>query len=871
MDKLNPLSCEMQQQQNNREIFIILISILLHTLIWWPLGYYSTRTYSIMMGGTLLHLAIVLLYTKNPSIGDALKSIFFGTIPIMLLIFNPNYALFAVCCQFFAVTLGYAEIPSKKLPYVLGSNFIGWVICYKFMDFEDSGEGTDQIKYLFHNSHNVIQLISGALINYFGLMSFGRKKGLELELCKRYQEKLLALNLELETTNTKLKTANNEFQEVLQEKENFILRFSHEIRNPLNSLLGNVELCFETTQDEELKTMLKDAKVSGEILSQLLNNVLDTAKVSSGRLEVSKNFHNIRDYLERAWIICSEMIRKKGLYGCFSVNVNVPDILEFDHHRIMQILINTISNATKFTERGDVRVFVDFIEGTEIQAEHMAPTHASALRDKMPEPAEMRTETGYDEREVDEKHENSAYEHLTKTQKKFSHGRESFISQTKENIHIPTFQGRSIEKTQISQKKVAFSQNYHSRKPQGGSKGFLRLEIIDSGCGIKKEDLEALFGKFRQVGADSSKRQIGTGLGLWISKELIELMEGKIQMYSKPNRGTALVIMLKSKVPSNPTLSTSKSNSFCQQQQQDQQQQKKSLIQKKSVERVLIVEDIPYNQEVNTRFLQKCDIKEIVVASNGQEALDTFQSSQESNPYDLILMDIDMPVMDGKTATKKIRQMEVEKGWTPAPIVFLTAYSESKTQMELLDPNGVYRANRFIPKPASLQIIKRLINDLNQTRSSVLQLQSSSFVSVRSRRDIKPSLNEGVEISDEKVVLVVDDDSFNLTMLSKMIKMCGLQPLKSSNGQGALEIYEKNWKNIKLILMDCEMPIMDGWQATEKILAKFKKEVAAYGKEIIIYGVTGHVGSEYKKKCIEVGMTGVLEKPITIEKLRSIL
>ena len=107
--------------------------------------------------------------------------------------------------------------------------------------------------------------------------------------------------------------------------------------------------------------MLKDAKVSGEML-QLLNSILDTAKLSARRLEVSRGYHKLREFLERAWVICAEIIRKKDLYGRLSVNIDVPDILEYDGHRMMQILINLISNAAKFTEQREVKMYVDFVE-----------------------------------------------------------------------------------------------------------------------------------------------------------------------------------------------------------------------------------------------------------------------------------------------------------------------------------------------------------------------------------------------------------------------------------------------------------------------------------------------------------------------------
>ena len=116
---------------------------------------------------------------------------------------------------------------------------------------------------------------------------------------RRYEKELLQLNKKLEEANKKLTTTNEDLKLALEEKENFILRFSHEIRNPLNSLLGNIDLLSETVQEEKSIDMLHDAKVCGEILLQLLNNILDTAKVASHQLEVSYCVLSIREFMER--------------------------------------------------------------------------------------------------------------------------------------------------------------------------------------------------------------------------------------------------------------------------------------------------------------------------------------------------------------------------------------------------------------------------------------------------------------------------------------------------------------------------------------------------------------------------------------------
>lgn len=175
-------------------------------------------------------------------------------------------------------------------------------------------------------------------------------------------------------------------------------------------------------------------------------------------------------------------------------------------------------------------------------------------------------------------------------------------------------------------------------------------------------------------------------------------MGGKIDA---PNQGTALVVMIKSKV-SPQTINSSAPKHLT----------AVNPIQHGSdaIQRVLIVEDIPFNQEIHQKLLNKCNVQEIVIANNGQEALD-IDTMKKPQYFDLILMDIDMPVLDGKTTTKKIRQFERERGWIPTSIVFLTAYSEAKTQSKLLNPNGEYRANGFLSKLVSLEAIQRTLRE----------------------------------------------------------------------------------------------------------------------------------------------------------------
>lgn len=827
------------------QIVTFLCLIILHTIFWWLFELYSNELYAFLVISIFVTLGIDFSEYLIPNKPKTYRAIWGGAFHAVFLVMLPKYALLAVCLNFvgFWTTVQVLNTP-WEVSCLIVSNFIGWAGCYFYYQYWFPAIGyPDDVKYIktyFGDSFYYYQLLLAIVLGYWMSRVALIAKGNENKARMIYEQNLLTLNKNLEETNQKLFKANKELQEALSEKENFILRFSHEIRNPLNSLLGNVDLCQEYAEDEQSRQMLSEAKVSGEILLQLLNNILDTAKVSANRLDLSMLYQDIRSFLERAWVVCSEIIRRKKLYGCLSVNINVPEIVEFDSHRLMQILINTVSNASKFTDHGYVKVFVDFEEGPEICPEDMKPKHADSYGQI--EDCRNRTEQliMLNQDEFLEYPE-QRYESLSTGKKKFTEDRDFHVKRTREDsIHTP-------RKPDIMLKERGFTPD---RANEGPKDGYLRLEIVDTGCGIKKNDLEMLFTKFSQVSDESSKRQIGTGLGLWITKEIVELMKGKIEVFSVPNHGTVLVMMLKCK--SGQQLPRAQNHS-----QANAQIPMCALI-----KRALVVEDIPYNQEINCKFLRKCGVEEIFEASNGAEALALY-TEKGREYFDLILMDIDMPVMDGKIATMLIRLHEANNEWRPTPVVFLTAFSEAKMQKELLDPNGVYKADRFLSKPTSQDIIKRtLVEIAEKLQQRKRKLQHNATHNLRGQPN---DLGFGVD----KLVLLIDDDPSNLSILSKMLVKCGYRALEASNAKEALELYDENCRNVNLVLTDCEMPGMNGIGVTKEIIARHRR--AQLDQSLVIYGITGNVVPEHKLECLKAGMRDVLEKPITFDTLRTLI
>lgn len=572
-----------------------------------------------------------------------------------------------------------------------------------------------------------------------------------------------------------------ELNELIKQKETFILRFSHEIRNPLNSLLGNIDLAKESIKDESVREMIEDAKVSGEILLQLLNNILDSSKIDSGKLEISYISCNIREFLEKMWLVTHDIIRKKKLYGSVYVGNSIPTYVKIDPHRIMQIILNMTTNAAKFTDRGSVKWYVDFLSVDTLGEKEMEPWYFSAHSSDY--------EGNYDTEEIPCDIDEKAlcdYDILDISKKKFK------------KYNGATMQG------------------------DGEMNGYLRFEIVDTGCGMTQSSLRNLFKKFEQVSEESSKRQIGTGLGLWITKEIAEMMNGKIEVYSKKNFGSCFVIALKteavvknSSIMKLPTLNN---------------------LPSLNCKKALVVDENAYNQDLIKRYLRKSNIEDIIALQNGLEAVDIFQKRGNGH-FNFITITLNLVAFDGKKTIKLIRDHEKKENWKPIKIIVISPCLNEKEKKEFLNPNGLLRADLYLEMPISLEIIQKSISELE-------------------KKDIQ-----------NLAVLVAEDDFFNLNLLGNFMEKIGVQCLKAKNGEEAISLYTQQSDKIALILMDCEMPVVDGFTAAREI----SKRLKLAKRKVFIYGLTGHTEEQYRARCKEAGMQDMLTKPIDFPSLKQLV
>lgn len=332
-----------------------------------------------------------------------------------------------------------------------------------------------------------------------------------------------------------LKESNTILQKTLHEKSNFLGQMSHEVRTPLNAIVGLSEILLRSTLEDEQSDYVKTILEGSNSLVLLLNNMLDITKIEAGRVEVYANEINPRIVAQNVIDLHFQNFEKKGLNIGLQVSKSVPELIVIDEGKYKQVIGNLISNAIKYTNKGGVVVALDYADCA-----------------------------------------------ITK------------------------------------------------------GMGMFKTKVIDTGMGIPADDISQIFDAYQQIGRIGQ----GVGLGLTICKELSELMLGDIQCSSEVGKGSMFeVSLLAEKRIINKHSSTIGAESSS------------SYIKPMSI---LVAEDNPVNQKVFKAQLtilgQKADI-----ANNGAEALEMLQRKK----YDVVILDILMPVLDGEQAIKTLRASNV--------------------------------------------------------------------------------------------------------------------------------------------------------------------------------------------------------------------
>jgi len=360
-------------------------------------------------------------------------------------------------------------------------------------------------------------------------------------------------------------------EEANKAKSLFLASMSHEVRTPMNAIIGMIDLTLETHLEEEQKENLMVAKDAADNLLGLLNDILDLSRVESGRITLENIEFHLPNVLNS---VCKGMgvtIKDKDIEMIIDIGSDVPELVEGDPVRIRQLITNLMNNAIKFTPKGKITTSV------------------------------------------------------------------KVVSRTKDNV-------------------------------------VLLFSVKDEGVGIPKSSQEKIFEVFTQADDSTTRRFGGTGLGLAICKRLVEMMGGKIWVESEESKGSTFNFtgnFSEVEKESRHTLLYKKEPG-------GEKKSAEEILKGKGV-RVLMAEDNLVNQKIATRILEKQGV-EVQSVVNGKEAIELMHKEK----FDCILMDSQMPELDGIEATKIIREDETRTGHH-IPIIALTARAMADDRKKFLE------------------------------------------------------------------------------------------------------------------------------------------------------------------------------------------
>lgn len=389
----------------------------------------------------------------------------------------------------------------------------------------------------------------------------------------------------------------------------------------------------------------------------------------------------------------------------------------------------------------------------------------------------------------------------------------------------------------------------------------IQFTVEDTGIGIRKQDMCKLFKSFSQIDQSSSKVYQGTGLGLIISKKIIELMQGKITVESKEGNGTKFIFTIKAE----EARATSA----------DDSEELLPLLKDISV---LVVDDHVTNRMTIASTLVKWGMKPFVCGSS-EEALLYLRGGLLK--IDLALIDMRMPVMDGNELAEKIRQIE-----PVMPLVSITSAPNMKLSehfahrvMKPIKTRQLFNicisiVRKLRMNPSSFAIVSPAMQKMPDRKPSLLAKLDPEIQETENRK-----LSQHYRIPEnlcqrlERNILVAEDLKTNQNVIIALLEKMGFNHsniMVCDNGKTTLEAIGK--KHFDIILMDLKMPVIDGFDATRRIRKLYKSGPRKdFQRSPFIIAVTANATSGITDKCKEVGMNAYISKPINIVELAKIL
>jgi len=499
----------------------------------------------------------------------------------------------------------------------------------------------------------------------------------------------------------KSENLNKELVSSHQHQEQFLSSLCHEITNPLNTMTSSMDHRLETIKDGANLASLRSMKLSSEILLNLLNDFMSVVKLKSNKIVLQPHEASIEGIIKKVFQINSESFKAAKIKARAYIDQNVPENLWLDSSKVLQVMMNLVSNCLLHTPSGgEISVQVTWHPSENNLDAILQPSLTSKFNswsqwrsfddlrsvasfEKASPSKDLNEASGLDEFTTDEE------ESRRKNFNSLNHSRSKSFGQPNKTLT----QRLGTEENKEEGWNICRIQLDGNPSSSQSNKGYLKIEVIDSGCGISDKDMPKLFKLFSQGELHMNTIQKGFGLGLWVCKQICHALNGDITVLSKSGKGTNFIFGI-------PICNENIAQKVI----------PKKITKRSGPVRALVVDDYSYNRELHKLLLESEGVQ-VTVANDGKECLEKYLN-QGQNHFDFILTDVQMPEMDGFTSAKKIREWETNQNKDNVDIYFLSGdyFNEDDVMTEFKIKNSGKDPKVWcMKKPIDVQSLKRIV------------------------------------------------------------------------------------------------------------------------------------------------------------------